>query len=148
MSEAASAAHAGKETVGSFVTVAAKYFAPFAGVVAGFFGSAMLGGAKSVADMLWNGAGGANGKLPGTSANRIGAAVMTIFWAMVGGVFWSLRSRGGVWMEAIGGFAGGFCFGAAAGNVPLIINGTQAGSGALDNLALWSGSAVGTGGGN
>ena len=142
MSEASSAAHAGKETIGEFVKVAADYFAPFAGVVAGFFSGAKLGGAQSVANTIWNGAGG---KFPGTSANRIGSAIVAILWAVVGGCFWTLRSRGGVWMKAIGGFVGGYFFGAAGANVPSVITGTTPTSGWLDSLATWS---EGVAGGN
>jgi hypothetical protein len=142
MSEASSAAHAGKETIGEFVKVASEYFAPFAGVVAGFFSGPKLGGGQSVANLIWNtGA----GKAPGASANRIGGAVMAILWAMVGGGFWSIRSKGGTWMKALGGFGAGFFWGASLSNVPTVINGTQPTAGWLDSLAGW---AEGVAGGN
>jgi hypothetical protein len=142
MSEASSAAHAGKKTIGEFVKVASEYFAPFAGVVAGFFSGPKLGGGQSVANLIWN---SSTGKVPGGSANRVGGAIMGIIWALVGGAFWSLRSQGGIWMKALGGFAGGFFFGASLSNVPYIINGSQPPAGWLESVANWS---EGVAGGN
>ena len=141
-SEAASAAHAGKETIGSFVEIAAKYFAPFAGVIGGFFSGMSLGGAQSVANALYQ---GGNGKLSGTSSNRVAFAVMALLWLAISTPFWHMYHRGGVWMKALGGFIGGFFTGAGLRQVQGVLSGSSPSSGWLDSLASWG---EGVAGGN
>ena len=54
-----------------------------------------------------------------------------------------MRGRGGVWMKAIGGFVGGFFFGAAVWAATQIWNPRAVSNGLIDNLATWSEGVVG-----
>jgi hypothetical protein len=130
---AGDAASATKSTFSHALHAVGKYLAPIAGVVAGYVAGPALGGARSIANAIWGVTGSGKG-LSGTSANRLGGAVMAMVAAGLGAVFWSMRG-GGMWHEIIGGLVGGFFFGAALFNAGLLVTGAQGPSGLIESLS-------------
>jgi hypothetical protein len=121
-----------KSTFGHALTAVGKYLAPIAGIVGGYVSGGVLGGARSLANLVYGATGQGKG-LSGTSANRIGGAIMAIISAGIGAVFWSMRG-GGMWHEIIGGLVGGFFFGVALFNAALALTGNQGPAGLVESL--------------
>lgn len=134
MGEAASAgmcaAHAAEETVTSVLDVFIEYLLPLLAIVVGYFAASALGGVNAIYNLVVSAA-----PTLQNSAGAIGGGVMAVIYAIVAGVFWHLRSRGGMWLKAIGGFLGGFGFGAAIWAATQIWNARSVPNGFLDTLA-------------
>jgi hypothetical protein len=145
-----SAAHAAEESVTSILDVFIEYLLPLLAIVIGYFAASALGGVNAIFNLV-------NQAVPSmsSSAGAIAGGVMAVVYSIVAGVFWHLRSRGGIWLKAIGGFLGGFGFGAAVWAATQIWNTRAVPNGFLDTLATsiqttvapstsGSGSATGT----
>ena len=127
MSEASGATHAAKETFHDAIKVVSKYFAPIVGIGAGFVVGNTIGGINTIYNILV-------GTLGNNTASRIAPAVMGLVYGLIGYLFWGMR-HGGMWMELIGGLAGGFFFGAAIWAGTKILNPAPIGGGLIDNLS-------------
>lgn len=122
-----------KSTFSHALQALGKYLAPILGVVAGYVAAPAVGGARSIANVIWGATGNGKG-LSGASCQRIGGVLMALISAGIGAVFWSMRG-GGTWHEIIGGLAGGFFFGVALFNASLAITGAQGPSGLMESLS-------------
>ncbi len=143
MTETAAATHAVRETFDSTLHAIGRYVAPLVGAVAGFMAGPVLGGARSIANMIWGTTGNGSG-LSGASSNRIAGTLMALISGGIGLVFWHMRKRGGVILELVGGLIGGFFMGVALFNVQFLVTGNQPPSGAIES---WSDSAAAIAGG-